>query len=217
MYAIVSVIVKAQRGAFNHERRNTMSDDLAKLMEQDFEQTNATSVEKIDQQGLTSVAALARTIRDKEAKISDLEQTLKDEKKTLLKLTDEEMPSMLAEIGMSSFALDDGSTVEVKQTYGASILVSKRPEAYDWLRDHGHDDIIKNTVLCQFGRGEDDQAGAFAAFAQTQGFIPEQKTEVHPQTLRAFVKERCEAGEDFPMELFGAWVGQRAVIKRGKK
>ena len=191
--------------------------DLERLMEQDFEQTNATSVEKIDQQGLTSVAALARTIRDKEARISDLEQTLKEQKKELLKLTDEEMPSMLAEIGMSSFALDDGSTVEVKQTYGASILVDKRPEAYDWLRDHGHDDIIKNTVLCQFGRGEDDQAGAFAAFAQKQGFIPEQKTEGHPQTLRAFVKERCEAGEDFPMELFGAWVGQRAVIKRGKK
>ena len=191
--------------------------DLERLMEQDFEETNAASVEKIDQQGLTSVAALARTIRDKESKISDLEQTLKEEKKALLKLTDEEMPSMLAEIGMSSFALDDGSTVEVKQTYGASILVDKRPEAYEWLRDHGHDDIIKNTVLCQFGRGEDDQAGAFAAFAQKQGFIPEQKTEVHPQTLRAFVKERCEAGEDFPMELFGAWVGQRAIIKRGKK
>ena len=216
MYKIISVIVKAQRGAFNHERRNTMS-DLERLMEQDFEQTNATSVEKIDQQGLTSVAALARKIRDKEARISDLEQTLKEQKKELLKLTDEEMPSMLAEIGMSSFALDDGSTVEVKQTYGASILVDKRPEAYDWLRDHGHDDIIKNTVLCQFGRGEDDQAGAFAAFAQKQGFIPEQKTEVHPQTLRAFVKERCETGEEFPMELFGAWVGQRAVIKRGKK
>ena len=194
-----------------------MSDDLARLMEQDFEQTAATSVEKIDQQGLTSVAALARTIRDKEAKISDLEQTLKEEKKALIKLTDEEMPSMLAEIGMSSFALDDGSTVEVKQTYGASILVDKRPEAYEWLRDNGYDDIIKNTVACQFGRGEDDQASAFAAFAQQQGYVPDQKTEVHPQTLRAFVKERCEAGEDFPMELFGAWVGQRAVIKRGKK
>ena len=194
-----------------------MSDDLAKLMEQDFEENAATSVEKIDQQGLTSVAALARTIRDKEAKISDLEQTLKEEKKALIKLTDEEMPSMLAEIGMSSFALDDGSTVEVKQTYGASILVDKRPEAYEWLRDNGYDDIIKNTVACQFGRGEDDQASAFAAFAQQQGYVPDQKTEVHPQTLRAFVKERCEAGEEFPMELFGAWVGQRAVIKRGKK
>jgi hypothetical protein len=193
-----------------------MSDDLAKLMEQDFED-KATAIDKIDQQGLTSVAALARTIRDKESRISDLEQQLKEEKKTLIKLTDEEMPSMLAEIGMSSFALDDGSTVEVKQTYGASILVEKRPEAYEWLRDNGYDDIIKNTVACQFGRGEDDQASAFAAFAQQQGYVPDQKTEVHPQTLRAFVKERCEAGEEFPMELFGAWVGQRAVIKRGKK
>jgi len=194
-----------------------MSDDLKRLMEQDFENTAASSVDKIDQQGLTSVAALARTIRDKEERISFLEQSLKEEKKTLMKLTDEEMPSMLAEIGMSSFALDDGSTVEVKQTYGASILVDKRPEAYEWLRDNGYDDIIKNTVACQFGRGEDDQASAFAAFAQQQGYDPNQKTEVHPQTLRAFVKERCEAGEDFPMELFGAWVGQRAVIKRGKK
>ena len=127
------------------------------------------------------------------------------------------MPAMLAEIGMASFSLDDGSTIDVKQTYGASIRVEKRPEAFEWLRDNGYDDIIKNTVACQFGRGEDDQASAFAAFAQQQGYAPDQKTEVHPQTLRAFVKERCEAGEEFPMELFGAWIGQRAVITRGKK
>lgn len=194
-----------------------MSDDLTKLMEQDFEKTIATSVEKIDQQGLTSVAALARTIRDKEAQIEHLELQLKEEKKALLKLTDEDMPAMLAEIGLTSFVLDDGSTVDVKQTYGASILVENRPQAYEWLRENDYDDIIKNTVACQFGRGEDDLASAFAAFAQQQGYTPEQKTEIHPQTLRAFVKERVEAGEEFPMELFGAWVGQRAVIKRGKK
>ena len=193
-----------------------MSDDLTKLMEQDFEETQASSVEKVDQQGLTSVAELARQIRDKEERIQDLEEKLKDEKKTLLKLTDEEMPAMLAEIGISSFSLDDGSTVEVKQTYGASILTDNRSAAYEWLRDNGYDDIIKNTVRCQFGRGEDDQASAFAAFAQQQGYVPEQKTEIHPQTLRAFVKERVEEGDAFPMELFGAWVGQRAVIKRGK-
>jgi|TARA_R110000787_G_scaffold163881_1_gene277004 hypothetical protein len=191
-------------------------EDLARLMEADFEEKKATSVEKIDQNGLTSVAELARQIRDKEATIEALEHTLKDSKKDLQKLTDEEMPAMLAEIGISSFTLDDGSTVDVKQTYGASILVQNRPAAFEWLRDHQYDDIIKNTVLCQFGRGEDDQASSFSSFAESQGFIPQQKTEVHPQTLRAFVKERCEAGEEFPMELFGAWVGQRAVIKKGK-
>ena len=91
-----------------------MSDDLAKLMEADFEEKQATSVEKIDQQGLTSVAGLARLIRDKELKLESLETSLKAVKKELQKLTDEEMPAMLAEIGISSFALDDGSTVEVK-------------------------------------------------------------------------------------------------------
>jgi|TARA_R110000796_G_scaffold205247_2_gene321240 hypothetical protein len=190
--------------------------DVLHMMEEDFENDLATSVEKLDQEGLNSVAGLARAIRGKEATISHLEEELKAQKKDLLKLTDEEMPAMLAEIGISKFSLDDGSEIIVKSTYGASILVDNRPQAFEWLREKGYDDIIKNTVACQFGRGEDDQASAFASFAEKEGFYAEQKTEVHPQTLRAFVKERVEAGEEFPMELFGAWVGQRATIKKGK-
>ena len=190
--------------------------DMLDMMEEDFETNLATSVEKLDQGGLHSVAGLARAIRAKEGTISHLEEELKAHKKELLKFTDEDMPSMLAEIGISKFSLDDGSEVIVKSTYGASILVANRPQAFEWLRDQGYDDIIKNTVACQFGRGEDDKASAFASFAEKEGFYAEQKTEVHPQTLRAFVKERVEAGEEFPMELFGAYVGQRATIKKGK-
>lgn len=190
--------------------------DIFDQMEEDFEQSLATSVEKLDQGDLTTVAGMARAIRDKEKAVADLEQTLKEEKKALLKMTDEDLPTMLAEIGLTSMKLDDGSEVTVKQTYGASILVDNRPAAYDWLRDHGYDDIIKNTVACQFGRGEDDQASAFKAIAEKQGYLAEQKTEIHPQTLRAFVKERVESGDEFPMELFGAYIGQRAVVKRSK-
>jgi len=193
-----------------------MNSDLTTMMEQDFEQNLATSVEKIDQSGLNTVAGLARQIRDEEKIIAELEQKLKEKKKSLLKLTDEDLPSVLAEMGISSFSLDDGSTVDVKNTYGASILVDNRPKAYDWLRENGYDDIIKNTVSSTFGRGEDELANSFTAFAQKKGYHVNQKTEIHPQTLRAFVKERCEAGDDFPMELFGAYIGQRAVIKGGK-
>jgi hypothetical protein len=190
--------------------------DIFDQMEQDFEESLASSVEKLDQGDLTTVAGMARAIRDKERVVSELEQKLKDEKKALLKMTDEDLPTMLAEIGLSSMKLDDGSEVTVKQTYGASILVDNRPAAYEWLRENGYDDIIKNTVACQFGRGEDDKASAFKAFAENEGFFAEQKTEIHPQTLRAFVKERVESGEEFPMSLFGAYVGQRAVVKGSK-
>ena len=190
--------------------------DIFDQMEQDFEQSLSSGVEKLDQAGLQTVAEIARKIRDEEEYISSLESDLKKAKKGLLKLTDEDLPTMLAEIGLSSMKLDDGSEVSVKQTYGASILVDNRPAAYEWLREKGYDDIIKNTVACTFGRGEDEQASAFKAFAEKEGYIAEQDTGIHHSTLRAFVKERVENGDDFPMELFGAYVGQRAVIKRSK-
>ena len=153
---------------------------------------------KVDDGGLSTVASLARQIRNEEQSIAELDRQLKEKKKSLLKLTDEDLPSVLAEMGISSFSLDDGSTVDVKNTYGASILVDNRPKAYDWLRENGYD------------------ANAFTAFAQKEGYFVNQKTEIHPQTLRAFIKERCEAGDDFPMDLFGAYIGQRAVIKGSK-
>lgn len=190
--------------------------DIMSMMEQDFEDTIASSVEKLDQGGAITVASLARDIRSTEEVISDLEEVLKMTKAKLLKLTDEELPALMEEMGISSLTLDDGSVVKVTRTYGGSILVENRPKAYDWLREHGYDDIIKNTVMCQFGRGEDDRAKGFAEFAAENGFAPEQKTEIHSQTLRAFVKERIEKGDAFPMELFGAYIGQRAIIKKGK-
>ena len=180
--------------------------DLLNMMEDDFEKT-VSSVEKIDQNKLTSVASVAKAIRVREELILDLEQKLKDEKKALLKMTDEDLPSLLAA---------DGSKVEIKQTYGGSILVENRPKACEWLRENEHGDIIKNKVSCQFGQGEDQEAEAFVRMAQSQGYPTDQKEEVHPQKLRAWIKEMVEKGNEFPMELFGAYIGQRAVIKGSK-
>jgi hypothetical protein len=189
--------------------------DILGMMEEDFEKT-LSSVETLDNAGLDTVAGLARKIKQQQDKVERLDRELKDEKQALLKLTDEDLPSTMADLGLSKFSLDDGSTVEVKPTYGASILVKDRPAAYEWLRENGFDDIIKNVISCQFGRGEDDQASAFHAFASQQGYPADQNESIHSSTLKAFVKERIETGEDFPHTLFGAYVGQRAIIRGAK-
>jgi len=189
--------------------------DILGMMEEDFEKT-LSSVKTLDNAGLDTVAGLARKIKYQQDKVERLDRELKDEKQALLKLTDEDLPSTMADLGLSKFSLDDGSTVEVKPTYGASILVKDRPAAYEWLRENGFDDIIKNVISCQFGRGEDDQASAFHAFASQQGYPADQNESIHASTLKAFVKERIETGEDFPHTLFGAYVGQRAIIRGAK-
>jgi hypothetical protein len=194
-----------------------MSDDIVSMFEDDFEKEFASNLEKADGGVLKTVSELARAIAAKEAQVADLDRQLKDAKKELLKLTDEDLPASMAEMGLASFTLDDGSQIDVKPTYGASILVDNRPKAYEWLRDNGYDDIIKNNVSVSFGRGEDDLANAFKAVAEKEGYVPQQDTSIHAGTLKAFVRERIEAGDEFPMELFGAYVGQRAFIKKGKK
>ena len=191
--------------------------DLWSQMEADVEEHLTSQIEKVDTKALGSVAELARAIRNQEDTIRHLEEKLKTEKKLLLKLSDEDLPAILDELGLQSFKLDDGSEVTVKSTYGATIRVDDREQAFAWLREHEHDDIIKNTVSVQFGRGEDEKAKEFKELAENNRYAADQKTEIHPQTLRAFIKERVEAGDEFPMQLFGAWVGRRASIKKGGK
>ena len=190
--------------------------DILNALEKQHEAAASSNVERLGQNALASVSNCARQIRLQEQEIEATEQKLKDQKAELRRLTDEAMPSLFSELGLQSFKLDDGSEVSVKQTYSATPKKDDRPQLYQWLRKNGYGDIIKNTVSCTFGQNEDIQAQAFLNMAEEKGYVAEAKTEVHPSTLRAFVKERVENGDEFPTDLCGAWVGQRAVIKGGK-
>ena len=168
---------------------------------------------QVQDEQITGIAALARRAKSLEKEIEDQETELKSLKDKYRKLTEETLPEALAEMGMSSFRMEDGSSIDVKPFYSASISEARRAEAFQWLRDHGFDDIIKNTVSVRFGRGEDELCNRLLATLGQQGFPVEQSEKVEASTLKAWVKERVVRGEEFPMELFGAYIGKKAVIK----
>ena len=170
----------------------------------------------VQDNSLAAISELGRQAILIEKDIEDLEATLAEKKEALRNLTDERIPDALKEIGMKSFEMADGSEIEVKPFYSASIPADRRGEAYEWLRAHGFDDIIKNTVSVQFGRGEDDAAGDLINVIRKQGLLPEQAEKIESQTLKAWVREMVEKGTDFPTELFGAYTGFKAKIKRAK-
>ena len=190
--------------------------DIMKKLKEDANQGSLFSKHTLDNEDLSTLTGFAEAIIKQDAFVKELEEKLKEEKKKLLKMTDEDLPALMTEANSMEFTLLDGSKVTIKPQYGASIKVGNRPAAYEWLREHGHDDIIKNTISCQFGRGEDDLASSFKAFAEKEGYVPTQTEKIEPMSLRGFVKERVENGDEFPMELFGAYVGQRAVITKAK-
>jgi hypothetical protein len=65
-----------------------------------------------------------------------------------------------------------------------------------------------------FNTGQDNVVGAVVDDLRTQGLDPVQKTHVHPQTLKAWVKNRIESGKDIDFETFGVFVGTEAKITR---
>ena len=81
----------------------------------------------------------------------------------------------MQEMGLERIDVD-GNSVTLNQFVYASIPEANKAEAFAFLRDIGEDDIIKNEVKVQFGKGQDNEAGAFIDdCARQAGLDPEQK------------------------------------------
>lgn len=167
----------------------------------------------VKDEDLSSVGALAKRAKLLEKEIDEIETVLKERKDQQRKLLEETIPAMLQELGLSKFSMLDGSEITVKPFYSASIPEEKRVQAYEWLRDNGHDDIIKNTVSVRFGRNEDKLCESLLNQLRGQNYPVEQAQKIEPQTLKAWVREQVERGNEFPTELFGVFIGQKATIK----
>ena len=177
-----------------------------------FEEDRKESLGEVDNaKALSDQVTKLQVLEDE---IVEQEKKLKELKRNQELLSGEVIPTMMTEMNISTLKLADGSAVEVKPVYGASIPVAKKEEAYTWLRENGLGDLIKNEISVAFGRNEDNKAMAYATLAQGQGYEPIQKLKVEPMTLKALVRERLEAGLEMPSDLFNLFTGNRTKITR---
>ena len=177
-----------------------------------FEEDQQEVIQKTD--NIQSLADQVQRLEEMQHELEIREDALKEHKKQIEHLSGEVIPTMMAEMGLSHLKLMDGSSVDVKPNYSASITIANRDAAFNWLRNNGLGDIIKNEILVSFGRNEDNKAADYAALAQERGFQPTQKLKVEPMTLKALVRERLEAGKEMPTEIFNVFVGNKTTIKR---
>ena len=180
-----------------------------------IDQMEKDQTEVIDKtSNIKSLAEEVKKLRTMEDQIKLQEEALKISKKELEVVSAEIIPTMLSEMGLSSLKLADGSSVDVKPFYSATITVQNRDKAFNWLRINGLGDIIKNEISVSFGCSEDNKAAEYANLAKGQGYQPTQKLKVEPMTLKALVRERIEAGKEMPTDIFNVFVGNRTKITR---
>lgn len=139
--------------------------------------------------------------------------------KELMEIKAKKLPDAMGDAGMKKFVLEDGTLFEIKPFYSTSIKEETQPEAFAWLRDNGHGGLIKNLLTIDVGQS-DNIAEIIAEVKEVTEplVLPLQhKESVHASTLKAFVKERAEAGDLPPVDLFNIFVGKIAEVAEPKK
>ena len=180
----------------------------------DFEKDQQDAMKKTG--NIQSLADQVERLEGVASEIEDTESRLKLLKKKRDHISGDIIPTMMSEMGLAELKLHDGSHLKVSTSYRATITEANKETAFNWLRNNGLGDIIKNEISVSFGRNEDNKAADYAELAKGQGFQPTQKMKVEPMTLKALVRERLEAGKEMPTEIFGVFTENKTTIKRNK-
>jgi len=184
------------------------------MAEEIFEEMfDDTTLDKIEENTMKSLSSLVKDLDQLTIDINKKEEELKSLKLQKHLMSTEQIPTMMDEMGVQRLDVENLS-VSLKPLINASIPPTRRDEAYQWLRENGLDDIIKNDVIMSFGKGEDNMAGDIMYELEQRGMHPEKKTHIHSMTLKAFIRERVEKGLPIDLDLFGAYVARIADIKR---
>ena len=156
---------------------------------------------------LRKVSTLAARQVELEAGVRYLERELKKEKERLRKVAEVELPELLLnELGLSMFAMADGTKVEVKDSLKCSVPKKNLKEVSKWLADHGHSALVKRDVVLPFDKGEDDRIATLETLLLDSGYSQYAVNEaVHTGQLKQLIQELEEEGEEVPLDLFGAY------------
>ena len=142
---------------------------------------------------------------DIEAKIEGQKAELKESEAHLRILSTKTIPDLMDTLGMGKFTTTGGHEVSIREFVRGSIPKARTDEAITWLNENGHERLVKQQCVIDFGREDEAWAQKFLrdCAMRIRPLNAAWKRGVHPQTLQAWAREQLANGIDIPMELFG--------------
>jgi hypothetical protein len=160
-----------------------------------------------------SEAAIAQM--EAEAEVEKAKENLLIKEQELRYISQTLLPKLMDEAGLAKTQTIEGLEISVKEEIRANIPEEKRAEAFAWLEEHQHGDLIKREFKVLFGRDQEEWAAKFEEDLKSseQPLDYQLKRGVHASTLTAFVKAQTAEGNDVPIDLFGVFRQRVSKIK----
>lgn len=138
-----------------------------------------------DNEKLKQVAQMGALQVSLTKQIAGMEAVLEGMKKELRDLSEVALPEAMYAIGLREFRLDSGESIKINHEVYAHLSQANKDAGFQWLRDNGFGNLIKERVVLE---------------------------SLHGGTLKAFVKEQLRKGNAIPLQMFGVHEINRSVI-----
>ena len=159
---------------------------------------------------ITSECNKLMTLQDEIKKTEERWKELQSEERNI---SQEVIPNLLHQVGVSEIKTIDGATVQVKPFLKASITKANQERAFNWLRENGFEDIIKNQLAINFKKSEDNMASDIFEDLKSKGLNVNREEKVNTNTLTATFKELIlEKGEAVPNDVFSIYQFNKTKI-----
>ena len=189
---------------------NQIPDDVFDSLEQD-----AKAPVKATNEEVKEIGFLVKRAIELKNELENIDAIRAKYAAELAGILEKDLPEAMDSAGSQLFQdKDSGKKVTVKDDIYASISKDNAPKAHAWLREHNHEDIIKNLITVPLNKGSDNVATEIVkTLHETFGVAAERTESVHASTLKAFCKEQLASGVEMPADLFGIFIRRVATIK----
>lgn len=169
---------------------------------------------------LELLSGLGMRLKELENEIEQVENRLKTLQAQAREISWKQIPELMDSLNMSKFTLKDGGEITVKEDLRVSLPAApdRRQEVIDWLNENGAESLIRRSFEIQFGKGDEAWAKKFEADLKKRKkpLNVERLETIHTGTLKKFLTDKLEAGDEVPLEKLGAFRQTIAKFKEKK-
>ena len=175
--------------------------------------------DKVPAEILDELSQLAKEFLEAEERLKEAEELLKTRKKELERYSLNIIPEAMQAANLEEFKTKSGYRLSVIEDIKCHISKDRKAEAVKWLDDNGHGGLLKTEINAFFTREEKKLAEEYLEKISKEIDISGRfkiDANVHPATLKAFIKRLKQDGEQIDDELFGVYTFKSIKVKKTK-
>jgi len=165
---------------------------------------------------LVQIATIAEAVQAAENEVAEKEGEVAAAKQRLQYLAWTVLPELMEKAKMESFTTSGGLTVVVKEDLRVTLPKETQDGGLHWLRQNGHDAIIKTKVTAEFAMGHEAEALKLNEQVRKMNHANSKvDTSVAWTSLTSLFKELInkDKGTDIPTHLFKVFRQRVASVK----